>query len=79
MPPAVFEPAIPAGGRLQTHALDHSATGIGIKNWFPTILSTEFIFQFLDVITAYVSAFKQRDQQITFEQNGRSVKLNTIP
>ena len=30
MPPAEFEPAIPAGERLQTHALDRSATGIGI-------------------------------------------------
>jgi hypothetical protein len=29
MPPAVFEPAIPAGEQLQTHALDRSATGIG--------------------------------------------------
>jgi hypothetical protein len=29
MPPAVFEPAIPAGERLQTHTLDRSATGIG--------------------------------------------------
>ena len=29
MPPAIFEPAIPAGDRLQTHALDRSATGIG--------------------------------------------------
>ena len=28
MPPAGFEPAIPAGERLQTHALDRSATGI---------------------------------------------------
>ena len=30
MPPAGFEPAIPAGDRLQTHALDRSASGIGI-------------------------------------------------
>jgi hypothetical protein len=29
MPPAGFEPKIPAGERLQTHALDRSATGIG--------------------------------------------------
>ena len=28
MPPAEFEPAIPTGERLQTHALDRSATGI---------------------------------------------------
>ena len=29
MPPAGFEPALPAGERLQTHALDRSATVIG--------------------------------------------------
>jgi hypothetical protein len=29
MPSAGFEPAIPAGKRLQTHVLDRSATGIG--------------------------------------------------
>jgi hypothetical protein len=29
MSPVGFEPAIPAGDRLQTHALDRSATGIG--------------------------------------------------
>ena len=28
MPPAGFEPAIPAGDRPQTHALDRSATRI---------------------------------------------------
>jgi hypothetical protein len=28
MPPAVFEPAIPASERPQTHALDSAATGI---------------------------------------------------
>ena len=27
MPSAGFEPAMPAGDRLQTHALDRSATG----------------------------------------------------
>jgi hypothetical protein len=29
MSPAGFESAIPAGERLQTHALDRSVTGIG--------------------------------------------------
>jgi hypothetical protein len=29
MPPAGFEPAIPASERPQTHALDCAATGIG--------------------------------------------------
>jgi hypothetical protein len=30
MPPAVFEPAIPANERPQTHAIDRAATGIGM-------------------------------------------------
>jgi hypothetical protein len=34
MPSPGFEPAIPAGERLQTHALDRSATGIGIIPFF---------------------------------------------
>ena len=34
MPPAGFEPAIPADERLQTHALDRSATGIGMKVFY---------------------------------------------
>ena len=32
MPHAGFEPAIPAGERLQTHALDRLATGIDINS-----------------------------------------------
>jgi hypothetical protein len=32
MPPAVFEPAIPAYQRLQTHALDRAAAGIHNEN-----------------------------------------------
>jgi hypothetical protein len=31
MLPARFEPTIPASERPQTHALDHAATGIGLK------------------------------------------------
>jgi len=29
MPPAGFEPAVPASERPPTHALDHAVTGIG--------------------------------------------------
>ena len=32
MPPAEFEPAIPASQRPQPHALDRKATGIGNNN-----------------------------------------------
>ena len=31
MSPVEFEPTISAGERQQTHALDHAATGIGIR------------------------------------------------
>jgi len=31
MPPAGFEPAMPASERPQTHTLDNAATGIGAK------------------------------------------------
>ena len=33
MPPAGFEPAIPASERPQTQALDHAATGIGHQSF----------------------------------------------
>jgi hypothetical protein len=33
MPPAGFEPAIPASERPQTHFVDRSATGIGTRNF----------------------------------------------
>ena len=32
MPPASFEPAIPASELPQTHALDHMVTGIGERS-----------------------------------------------
>jgi len=57
MPPARLEPAIPASQRLQTHALDCAATGIGhlylaenikyMKWWISSIL---FIICFNDEI-----------------------------
>jgi hypothetical protein len=34
MPPAEFEPTIPASERQQTHALDRAATGIGVLFFF---------------------------------------------
>ena len=33
MPPAIFEPAIPASDRPQTYALDRAATGIGYTKY----------------------------------------------
>jgi hypothetical protein len=39
MPPADFEPAISAGKRLQTYALDRSATGIGLFYQIPIFIS----------------------------------------
>jgi hypothetical protein len=40
MPPAVYEPTIPASERPQTDALDRAATGIGY-GFEPTILVSE--------------------------------------
>jgi hypothetical protein len=34
MPPAGFDPPIPASERPQTHALDRAATGTGIRNHY---------------------------------------------
>jgi hypothetical protein len=42
MPPAGFEPAIPASERPQTHALDSAATGIGLLELKP--------YKFVDVL-----------------------------
>ena len=37
MPPAGFEPTIPAGKPLQTNAVDRAATGIGMSYVFTAI------------------------------------------
>jgi len=34
MPPAGFEPTIPASERPQTHALDRAATGLSWHDWW---------------------------------------------
>jgi len=36
VPPAGFEPAIPASERPQTHTLDRAATGIGVSKDYVT-------------------------------------------
>jgi len=54
IPPARFEPAIPASKRTQTHALDRVATWIGFHSYRPTIILHWFLlYQGRDVdITA---------------------------
>jgi hypothetical protein len=49
MPSAGSKPAIPAGERLQTHALDRSATGIGIKVTYAVLILTHFSIYYLKV------------------------------
>jgi hypothetical protein len=39
MPPVGFEPTILVSERPQTHALDRTATGIGLHNTIPTLIS----------------------------------------
>jgi hypothetical protein len=41
MPPLGFEPTVPASERLQTHALDPAATGIGLKANSKVLLKDE--------------------------------------
>jgi hypothetical protein len=45
MPSAGFEPAIQAGERLQTHALDRSTTGIGFFFEEPSKIYVFFFFR----------------------------------
>jgi hypothetical protein len=40
MPPALFEPTVPASERPQTHALDRAATGIGFKLQYPWFIQS---------------------------------------
>ena len=40
MPPAGFEPTIPASVRPQTHALDRAATGIALGTYIHTYIHT---------------------------------------
>ena len=44
MPPVGFELAIPVSEKLQTHALDRAATGIGKRFMDPIINRTTFPF-----------------------------------
>ena len=44
MPPMGFEPAISAGERPKTYALDRAATGTG-KNAIPTLQKTQSPYQ----------------------------------
>ena len=54
MPPAEFEPAIPAGDRPQTHTLDRSATGIGSLPGYSHIYNCFGSTQHFLVLTAVV-------------------------
>ena len=56
MPPAGFEPAIPASERPQTHALDRAATGIGRGVLvFIIIMYNVYYFNFgLSLIEGYI-------------------------
>ena len=48
MPPAGFEPAIPASERLQIPALDSVVTGIGYFNFIPLAINMQRPHEFRD-------------------------------
>ena len=54
MPPAGFEPTIPASEWVQTHTLDRAATGIGVS----PVQRLEF-----QVLNVTLSSFAMRDVQ----------------
>ena len=43
MPPAGFEPTVSASERVQTHALDHAATGVSIYTILPNRNSVVYL------------------------------------
>jgi hypothetical protein len=64
MPPAGFEPAIPASERPQTNALDRAATRNGVSGNAEILYRTSFLpFSVLSVFTCFEKShvFKPRD------------------
>ena len=73
MPPAGFEPAIPAVERLQTHALDSTAIGIG------KYLANAFEYEYLQIKQSWIQYHNHSigslysAQQLTLLSNTPSV------
>jgi hypothetical protein len=59
MPPVVFEPAIPAIERPQTHALDRAAAGFGrvVVIFIITVYNFYYFNSDLSLIAGYVAMF----------------------
>ena len=76
MPPARFEPAIPASERPQTHALDCAATEIGVGN-------TDILNTSQAVRLTYHRAWEQRfllpSQILTNAANLNRIVLTQAP
>ena len=53
MPPAGFEPAIPASERLQTHPLDRGATGIGTAHIWMLLFWPRELYEILQRFLIY--------------------------
>jgi hypothetical protein len=59
MPPAVFEPAIPASERPQTNALERTATGIGSLEIFEGIFRAEFYTRLITWATFHLRSISK--------------------
>ena len=47
MPPVRFEPAISAGERPKTYALDRAATGIGNYGWINVFIKKQNVYSII--------------------------------
>ena len=66
MPPAGFEPTIPASERLQTHALDRTATGIDCRS-----LHSKFKSVFFTYYLSMYQSWDRVDQHAAFGRLNR--------
>jgi hypothetical protein len=80
MPPDGFEPAVPAGKRLQTYASDRAATGIGRNSThsavmplyeYSSCIETAWIFKFCPPVLVMAYAVGQLVQAMRCKPEGR--------
>jgi hypothetical protein len=72
MPPAGFEPTIPASERPQTHALDRAAAGFDIPRF------KEFAFSLLCSLVTYTERLQLRHDMPNLHCILSALKLNSI-
>jgi hypothetical protein len=76
MPSAGFKPAIPAGERLQTHALDRSATGIGsVRLHKKKKCTSTYIKTVIHNVNVKVNVIFAIEETMKAQRNSRGIAL----